>query len=68
MLLRILGLFWGLGLLSIASALSASGNKLLVVLEEDGDKSKYSHFWSDLQGEQQQLQLHRCSYTAVHVY
>ena len=49
MQLRLLGLL--AGLLSLVSALSAQGNKLLVVLEEEADKSKYSQFWSDLEGE-----------------
>lgn len=48
MQLRILGLL--VGLLSIVSALSASGNKLLVILEEESEKSKYSIFWNDLAG------------------
>ncbi|KAF2768336.1 oligosaccharyl transferase subunit beta [Teratosphaeria nubilosa] len=47
MQLRILGLL--LGLLSFVSALSAQGNKLLVVVEDEADKSKYSQFWLDLE-------------------
>jgi oligosaccharyltransferase complex subunit beta len=39
-----------LAFLSIASALSAAGSKLLVVLEEEGERSKYSQFFSDLEG------------------
>jgi oligosaccharyltransferase complex subunit beta len=39
-----------LGLLSIVSALSAAGSKLLVVLEEEGERSKYSQFFNDLEG------------------
>lgn len=42
-----LGLF--LGLLSFVSALSASGSNLLVVVDDEADKAKYSTFWSDLQ-------------------
>ena len=49
MQLRIIGLL--VGLLSLVSALSAQGNKLLVILEEEAEKSKYSQFWGDLQGE-----------------
>lgn len=45
-----LGLF--LGLLSFVSALSAAGSKLLVVVDDETDKAKYSTFWSDLQCEQ----------------
>ena len=41
-----------LGLLSLVSALSATGSKLLVILEEESEKSKYSQFWTDLGGEQ----------------
>lgn len=48
MRLPLLGLV--LGLISCIAALSTQGNKLLVVIEDDGDKSKYSHFWSDLEG------------------
>lgn len=39
-----------LGLLGIASALSTSGNRLLVVLEEIAEKDKYSKFFGDLKG------------------
>lgn len=39
-----------LGLLSAVSALSAGGNKLLVVLEELSEKSKYSKYFGDLEG------------------
>nr|OQO25655.1 hypothetical protein B0A51_05479 [Rachicladosporium sp. CCFEE 5018] len=37
-----------LGLTSLAAALSAAGNTLLVVIEDEADKAKYSTFWSDL--------------------
>ena len=40
-----------LGLLTAVNALSSSGNRLLVVLEELGDKEKYSRFLGDLEGE-----------------
>lgn len=39
-----------LGLLSAVSALSSDGNKLLVVLEELSEKSKYSKYLGDLEG------------------
>ena len=39
-----------LGVVAFVSALSAEGNKLLVVIDEDADKTKYSQFWTDLQG------------------
>ena len=48
MRLSFLGLL--IGLLSLVSALSATGNKLLVILEEESEKGKYSQFWTDLQG------------------
>lgn len=39
-----------LALGSVVSALSSSGNKLLVVLEELAEKSKYSKYLGDLEG------------------
>ncbi|KAI5204173.1 oligosaccharyl transferase subunit beta [Aureobasidium subglaciale] len=38
-----------LGLVSLVQALSSTGNRLLVVLEESSDKSKYSSFFGDLE-------------------
>jgi hypothetical protein len=38
-----------LGFLGLVSALSSTGSKLLVILEEEADKSKYSQFWTDLE-------------------
>ncbi|KAK5112758.1 hypothetical protein LTR62_003856 [Meristemomyces frigidus] len=46
MRLRILGLI--AGFLGLVSALSAQGNKVLVVLEDEADKSKYSQLWAGL--------------------
>ena len=40
-----------LGLLAAVNALSSSGSRLLVVLEELGEKERYSKFLSDLEGE-----------------
>ena len=40
-----------LTLLSLVQALSSSGNRLLVVIEEASEKSKYSKFWNDLEGD-----------------
>ena len=40
-----------LALLSVVSALSSSGNRLLVVLEEEQDQDKYSRFLKDVKGE-----------------
>ena len=39
-----------LGVLGVVNALSASGSRLLVVLEELAEKEKYSKFLSDLVG------------------
>jgi hypothetical protein len=40
-----------LALLSLVQALSSSGNRLLVVIEEAAEKSKFSKFWTDLEGD-----------------
>jgi len=37
-------------LLGLAQALSSSGRRLLVVIEEASEKAKYSTFWGDLEG------------------
>ena len=34
----------------IVNCLSSSGNRLLVIVEEVAEKSKYSKFWADLEG------------------
>jgi len=39
-----------LGLLGLVQALSSSGNRLLVVIEEATEKERYSTFWGDLEG------------------
>jgi len=39
-----------LALLAVVEAVSSSGNKLLVVLEELADKTKYSKYFGDLEG------------------
>jgi len=36
--------------LGLVQALSSGGNRLLVVIEEAAEKSKYSTFWGDLEG------------------
>ena len=36
--------------LAVVHALSSSGNRLVVILEEAAEKELYSSFWSDLQG------------------
>ena len=41
-----------IGLFGFVSALSSSGNRLLVVLEELEDQDKYSTFFKDLKGKQ----------------
>jgi oligosaccharyltransferase complex subunit beta len=38
------------GLLAAVNALSSSGNRLLVVLEDSAEKGLYSTLWSDLEG------------------
>lgn len=37
------------GIVGFVSARSAEGSKLLVVIDEDADKTRYSQFWTDLQ-------------------
>jgi oligosaccharyltransferase complex subunit beta len=39
-----------LALLAAVQAVSTAGNRLLVVLEDTAEKSKYSKFWGDLEG------------------
>ncbi len=39
-----------LGFLGAVNALSSSGNRLLVVLEEAAEKAKYSKYLGDLEG------------------
>lgn len=39
-----------LALLGAVQALSSSGSRVLVVLEDAADKAKYSHFLEDLEG------------------
>ena len=38
-----------IGLLGLAQALSSSGGRLLVVIEDVAEKTKYSQFWDDLE-------------------
>lgn len=37
--------------LGLTAAISTTGNRVLVVQEESAEKSKYSKFWGDLEGE-----------------
>ncbi len=39
-----------LGLLSVVEAVSSSGNRLLVVLDDLAEKAKYSKYIADLEG------------------
>lgn len=39
-----------LALCGIAAAVSSSGNRLLIVLEDLADKTKYSKYFGDLEG------------------
>jgi len=43
--------FLALAFVGLVQALSSSGNRLLVVIDEVGDKNKYSKFWGDLECE-----------------
>lgn len=43
--------FLVLGFLTAVNALSSSGNRLLVVLEDPAEKDAFSTFWSDLESE-----------------
>ena len=38
-----------IGLLGLAQAISSSGRRLLVVIEDAAEKTNYSHFWGDLE-------------------
>jgi len=40
-----------LALVGIVQALSSTGDRLLVIVDEVGDKGKYSGFWKDLECE-----------------
>jgi oligosaccharyltransferase complex subunit beta len=44
-----------LGLAALTQAVSSSGEKLLVILEELADKPKYSKYFADLEGEASDL-------------
>jgi hypothetical protein len=37
-------------LLGAVQAISSVGNRLLVVLEDESEKSSFSQFWTDLEG------------------
>lgn len=47
--MRWLSSFLALALVSVVHAISYTGSRLLVVLEELADKDKYSLFWADLE-------------------
>jgi oligosaccharyltransferase complex subunit beta len=42
--------FLVLAFLGLVQALSSSGSRLVVVLEEAADKALFSKFWADLEG------------------
>ncbi len=42
--------FLVLALLGCVQALSSSGSRLLIVVEEAAERAKYSTFWGDLEG------------------
>lgn len=39
-----------IALLGLARAISSTGSRLLVVQEDESEKSSYSQFWTDLEG------------------
>lgn len=55
--------FLFLGFVAAVHALSSSGSRLLVILEDEAEKSLYSTFWSDLEGELRLRQVLYCLYT-----
>ena len=60
-----------LALLSLVQALSSSGNRLLVVVEEATDKAKYSTFFGDLEGMSTGflfLMIHHISHSANDIF
>lgn len=62
---------WYLALLVSAfaaavNALSSSGSRLLVVLDDTTDKSAYSILWSDLEGNQYQCKAYELLLTLIH--
>lgn len=50
-----------LAAIGVVSAISSSGNRLLVVLEEAAEQAKYSKFLEDLEGQSKQM-LHNVPY------
>lgn len=36
---------------AVVQALSSSGSRLLVIIDDVADKERYSKFWGDLQGQ-----------------
>lgn len=53
------------GFLAVVHALSSSGNRLLVVLEDGSEKDLYSTFWSDLEGMNFSLDIGKMQIGAV---
>lgn len=49
--MRTLLSFLLLALASVVAAISTSGNRLLVVLDDVADKATYSKFFADLEGQ-----------------
>lgn len=50
--MRNLFTFLSLALLGVVQAISTAGERLLVVLEDQSEKSSFSQFWADLEGAQ----------------
>jgi len=46
LVLPLLALFW----LGLVQALSSSGSRLLVIIDDVTERTKYSQFWDDLRG------------------
>ena len=42
--------FLFISLLSLVQALSSSGSRMLIAIEDTAEKEKYSAFWEDLEG------------------
>jgi hypothetical protein len=50
-----------LALLGVVQAISSTGNRLLVVLEDESQKASFSKFWSDLEGPRPPFKASECN-------
>ena len=55
-------------LAGLGHAISSTGNRLLVVIEEAAEKVKYSKFWGDLEGEHAMSRLIRLARLISKIY